>query len=290
MKDYIVRATAYGGKVRAFAGTTKNLVGFAKSIHGLSNISSVALGEALTVMSLMSVNLKNSKDSMTLQIKSDGPLGGAVVVTDARQNVRGYVNFDNPDLDNIEGITGSQALGENGSLNIIKDLGLKKPYIGYINLISGELEKNIEYYYKISEQSDVFVRLEVVIDSKGNINAAGGYIIQFLDGVESDLLKNFKEKLKDLPDFKKLLIQGATPEKILEKIFEDGNLKIYDSLQCQYKCTCTRDRMIRNLISLGKTEIQDIIDKDKKAQIICYFCNKEHNFSENDLNDILHLI
>lgn len=285
VEDYVVRATAAEGMVRAFAAVTTNMVREARDLHGLSPAASAALGRTLTAAALMSKTLKGEKDTLTIQIKGEGPLGGIIAVSDSNANVRGYVY--NPDvhipLNSAGKLDVSGAIGGNGYLNVIKDLGLKEPYIGYVNLVSGEIGEDIAYYYAYSEQVPSVVSLGVLIDVDGSILYAGGFIIQLMPGAEEELVDFLEKRINSLPAVTTLLSGGKDAEGILELILEEKGLVVADKVPCRYVCNCSRDRMERNILSLGEKEIRDIISEQHGAELQCHFCNKKYKFSEEDL-------
>lgn len=289
MQDYIVRATAAQGTVRAVAAVTTNMVKEARDIHGLSPLASVALGRTMTAAALMSTFLKGTKDTLTIQIKGEGPIGGIVVVSDVDANVRGYVH--NPlvhlPLNEKGKYDVAGAIGKNGYLNVIKDLGLKEPYIGYVKLISGEIAEDITYYYASSEQIPSAVALGVLTSVEDIIQCAGGFIIQLMPDAEENTISHIEEKISALPPVTKLLSEGKTPENILELVLGEMNLKIGDKTNCQYKCNCSRERMERGLVSLGREELENIIKEQHGAETCCHFCNSKYQFTEQDLLNLL---
>lgn len=284
MQDYIVRSTAAGGTVRALAAVTTNLVSEAKQLHNLSPLASAALGRTLTGAAMMSKLLKGEKDTLTIQIKGDGPIGGLVVVSDSKANVRGYVYNPQVDLplNDIGKFDVSGAIGQ-GYLNVIKDMGLKEPYIGYVKLASGEIGDDIAYYFAYSEQVPSIVSLGVLVDKSGAILKSGGYMIQLMPGAEEDLIDYLEARVLSIPSTTRLLTEGKSPEDILGLILWEKDLKIIDTSPCRYLCNCSRERMERNVISLGKKEILDIINEQHGAELQCHFCNRKYFFSEENL-------
>jgi molecular chaperone Hsp33 len=272
MEDYIIRGTAAEGTVRAFAAVTTNMVAKAREIHNLSFVASAALGRTMTAAAIISRLLDGADDTITIQIRGDGPLGGIVAVSDARANVRGYVY--NPSIEvplNSKGkLDVSKAVGS-GYLNIIRDMGLKEPYIGYVDLLTGEIADDIAYYYAYSEQIPSVVGLGVLVGTDGSIINSGGFIVQLMPGASEDLIDYIEKKTLEMPNVTELLSQGKTPEDILELILGEKGLKLADKTSCEYNCSCSRERMERNLISLGKKEIQDIIDEQGEAEVVCHF-------------------
>jgi molecular chaperone Hsp33 len=289
MEDYVIRATAAEGTVRAVAAITTNMVKDATKVHGLSPLASVALGRTMTAAALMSTFLKGEKDTLTIQIKGEGPLGGIVVVSDSSANVRGYVY--NPlvylPLKENGKYDVSGAIGGNGYLNVITDLGLKEPYIGYVDLFSGEIAEDIAYYYVSSEQVPSVVALGVLTNSEELIQCSGGFIIQLMPGAEENTISLIEEKINGLPSVTKLLSEGKTAENILELVLGDMNLKMGEKTSCKFKCNCSRERMERNLVALGKKEIISMVEEQHGAETQCHFCRSKYQFTEKELLDLI---
>lgn len=287
MEDYIIRGTAADGTVRAFAAVTTNMVREAREVHNLSFVASAALGRTMTAAAIISRLLDGVNDSVTIQIKGDGPLGGIVVVSDAEANVRGYVY--NPSIEvplNTEGkLDVSKAVGA-GYLNIIRDMGLKEPYIGYVDLLTGEIADDIAYYYAYSEQIPSVVGLGVLVETDGTIVNSGGFIIQLMPGASNETIDYIERKSLEIPNVTEMLSMGKAPEDILEFILGEKGLKFADKTTCNYSCNCSRDRMERNLISLGKKEIQEIIEQQGEAEVVCHFCNTKYIFTKDDLQNL----
>ncbi|MCX8131303.1 MAG: Hsp33 family molecular chaperone HslO [Clostridia bacterium] len=288
-EDYIIAATAAGGTVRAFAATTTNMVREAKATHDLSMVSSAALGRTITAAAIMSKMLKGEKDTVTIQIKGNGPIGGLVVVSDSAANVRGYVYNPQVELPLNEAgkLDVGGAIGKEGYMNVIKDLGLKEPYIGYVDLVTGEIGDDIAYYFALSEQVPSVVALGVLVDTDGGIINAGGYIIQLMPGAEDSLINYIENTINAIPTVSQLLAYGESPESILEIIFGEKDLRINSKSPCRYLCNCSRDRMERNLISVGKDEIRSIIEEQHGAELHCHFCNKKYQFTEQELKGLI---
>jgi molecular chaperone Hsp33 len=289
MQDYMVRGTAAEGTVLAFAAVTTNLVSRASQTHKLSHVASAALGRTMTAAALMSMQLKSGKDTITIQIKGDGPLGGLVVVSDSKANVRGYVY--NADvfipLNNLGKLDVAGAIGKNGYLNVIRDLGLKEPYIGYVELISGEIAEDISYYFANSEQVPSVVSLGVLVEPDGTIRNAGGFIIQLMPGAEDEVIDFLERKIKNIKSITSMLEEGNTPEMILESILGGKGLKIAETSPCTFQCNCSRERMESNIASIGRKDILEIINEQHGAELQCHFCNKKYQFTENDLIRII---
>lgn len=288
MGDYILRATAANDSIRAFAATTKDTVQKARELHDTTPVASAALGRLLTAGAMMGVMLKNEDDLVTLQIKGDGPLEGELVTADCKGQVKGYVF--NPHVDippkSPEKLDVGGAVGK-GFLTVIKDLGLKEPYVGKTELISGEIAEDIAYYYATSEQVASAVALGVLVDKDTSIKEAGGFIIQLMPGVSEEIISKLEFRINTIPYITELLSMGDTPESILNLILGDMDLKIIDKIPTEYFCGCSRERVEKALLAIGEKDLQQLLEEDKKAELSCHFCNKVYNFDENDLKRLL---
>ncbi|HHV28499.1 Hsp33 family molecular chaperone HslO [Acetivibrio mesophilus] len=288
MKDYIVRATAGEGTIRAVAAVTTNMVKDSQKVHGLSPLATVALGRTMTAAAMMSTTLKEEKAAITVQIKGDGPIGGIVVVSDSSANIKGYVHnplvylpLNSQGKYDVAGAVGS------GYLNVIKDLGLKEPYIGYVDLVSGEIAEDITYYYVYSEQIPTVTALGVLTNATQIVVSSGGFILQLMPGADEETITFIENKINSIPPVSELLAQGKTPEEILEMILSEKDIKIIDKSPCRYFCNCSRERMERNILSLGKNEIMSLINENHGAEAQCHFCNEKYQFSEQDLLNLI---
>ena len=288
MEDYIVRGTAADGYIRAFAAYTKNTVQTAKDYHNTSPVATAALGRMLTAAAMMGTMLKGEKDIVTLQIRSLGPLKGIVATSDSKARVKGYVF--NPDADVPVKYPGKLdvggAVGE-GYLSVTKDIGLKEPYCGRIQLVSGEIGDDITYYFSASEQTPSSVGLGVLVDTDLTVKQAGGFIIQLMPGASDEIIDKLEKRLSEIPYVTNMLDEGHTPEDILNIILEGMDLKISEKIPVSYYCNCSRERVEKALISIGKEELTKIIDEDKKAELKCHFCNKAYSFTEEELKALL---
>ena len=287
MKNYIIRATAAQGTVRAFAAVTTQLVAEAAKLHNLSPIATAALGRTLTAAGMMARMLKGDKDKLTIQIKGDGPLGGVVVASDSKANVRGYVHNPNVDLPlNERGKLDIRTAMGFGYINVIKDMGLKEPYIGFADLVSGEIADDLTYYFATSEQVPSTVALGVLVDKNG-VSSAGGFIIQLMPGAEEETVEKLEKRLIGFPSISKLLAEGATPEQILDMLLEDMESRVIEKVPTSFTCNCSRDRMERNLISIGKKDLLEILEDGKGAELQCHFCNETYNFTHQDIERLI---
>ena len=288
MGDYIIRATAANDSIRAFAATTRETVQKARELHNTTPVASAALGRLLTAGAMMGIMLKGENDLVTIQIKGDGPLEGEIVTADSKGRVKGYVfnpNVDIPPKSPTKLDVGG-AVGK-GFLTVIKDLGLKEPYVGKTELVSGEIAEDLTYYYAKSEQVASAISLGVLVDTDTNIKQAGGFIIQVMPGITEEILSRLESRINVVPYITELLSMGDTPESILNLILGDMDLQIIDKVPTEYYCGCSRERVEKALLAIGKDDLKKILEEDKKAELSCHFCNKVYNFDENDLKRLL---
>lgn len=287
-RDYIIRATAADGQIRAFAATTRNLVEYARAAHNTSPVATAALGRLLTAGAMMGSMMKGEKDLLTLRIEGDGPIGGLTVTADAAANVKGYVFH--PDVmlpPNAQGkLDVGGALGI-GVMNIIKDIGLKEPYVGQTILVSGEIAEDLTYYYATSEQTPSSVALGVLMNKENTVRRAGGFIIQLLPGASDEAIDALEEKLKAIEPVTTLLDKGFTPEMILEHILGEFGLDILETVSTQFACNCDKHRVEKALISIGRKELEDMIAEDKAIEVNCHFCNQKYEFTVQELGGLL---
>ena len=290
MNDYIVRATAAQGQIRAFAATTRELVETARKAHNTSPVVTAALGRLLTGGAMMGVMMKGDKDVLTLQIKCDGPLHGLVVTADAKGNVKGYA--DQPDVmlpANAQGKLDVGGAVGSGILSVIKDLGLKEPYVGQTQLQTGEIGDDLTYYFASSEQVPSCVGLGVLMERDNTVKRAGGFIVQLMPDATEEIIEKLEANLAQITSVTGLLDQGDTPERILEKLLGNLDLEILDRLDTRFYCNCDKVRVGKVLISLGKKELQSMIDEGKEVQLNCHFCNTDYTFSVEELKELLAL-
>ncbi len=288
MADYIVRATAANNQIRAFACTTKELVEEARAAHNTSPVATAALGRLLTAGSMMGSMMKGEKDLLTLQIKCSGPIEGLTVTADAKANVKGYVNHPEVMLPpNAQGKLDVGKALDLGVMNVIKDMGLKEPYVGTTHLVSGEIAEDLTYYFATSEQVPSSVGLGVLMNKDNTVRCAGGFIIQLLPFAEEEVISKLEKKIGEIKSVTHLLDEGMTPEMMLEHILGEFGLEIMDTMPTQFYCNCSKERVEKAIVSIGKKDIQEMIDDNEPIEVNCHFCNKHYNFSVEELKDIL---
>ena len=287
MNDYIVRATAADAQIRAFAAVTTRLTEEARSRHQTSPVATAALGRLLTGGVLMGSMMKNPEDVLTLQIKCDGPIGGLTVTADAMGHVKGYVNHPEVMLPPKNGkLDVGGALGQ-GILNVIKDMGLKEPYSGQTILQTGEIAEDLTYYFAASEQVPSSVGLGVLMNRENTVRCAGGFIIQVMPFVEERVLRQLEENIGALRSVTDMLDGGHSPEEMLSGVLSGMEVEITDTMPAGFACSCSERRIEKALISIGKSEIEDMIRDGKPIEVKCHFCNTAYTFSVEKLGQIL---
>lgn len=288
MTDYIVRATAANHQIRAFVATTKGLVEEARKAHNTSPVATAALGRLLTAGSMMGSMMKGEKDLLTLQIKCSGPIGGLTVTADAKANVKGYVYHPEVMLPpNAKGKLDVGKALDLGVLSVIKDLGLKEPYVGQTQLVSGEIAEDITYYFANSEQVPSAVALGVLMNKDNTVKQAGGFILQLMPFAEEAVITKLEEKIAAIDSITSLLDNAMTPEKILDYVLGDFGVEIMDTLPTQFHCNCEKKRVEKAIVSIGRKDIQEMIDDGKPIEVNCHFCNKNYKFELEELKDII---
>ncbi|MBP7320903.1 MAG: Hsp33 family molecular chaperone HslO [Lachnospiraceae bacterium] len=287
MKDKIVRATAANHQIRAFAISSKNLVEEARLAHQTSPVVTAALGRLLSAAAMMGVMMKGERDLITLQIKSEGPIEGMTVTADAMGRVKGYPNVSVVDLDLNENgkLDVGTAVGP-GVLYVMKDLGLKEPYVGRTNLQTGEIAEDLTYYYAISEQTPSSVGLGVLVDTDQTVRQAGGFIIQLMPDVTDETIEKLEARIQNMKSVTTLLEEGISPEGLLEELLGDMDLEINASVPTEFFCDCSKEKVAKAIASISKDEVRAIIDENEPIEVKCHFCNGAYEFSIEDLKEI----
>lgn len=288
MSDYIVRATAAENQIRAFAITSKELVEQSRVYHNTSPVMTAALGRLLTGGAMMGIMMKGEKDVMTLQIKCSGPAKGLTVTADSKGNVKGYPQV--PDVmlpPNAQGKLDVGGAIDLGVLSVIKDMGLKEPYVGQVQLQTGEIADDLTYYFATSEQVPSAVGLGVLMNKDNTVKQAGGFIIQLMPFTEEEVIAKLEKKVAEVTSVTDLLEQGATPETLLEQILGEFGVEINETIPVQYHCDCSKERVTRAIASIGRKDIQEMIDDNEPIEVNCQFCDKHYIFTTEDLKEII---
>ncbi len=286
--DYMIRGTAADDMIRVFAVTTRDTVEKARQIHNTSPVATAALGRLLSAGTMMGPMMKGDKDIMTLRIKGDGPIGGITVTADSKGNVKGYP--ENPNVLIHAKANGkldvSGAVGK-GYLTVIRDLGLKEPYVGQVELVSGEIAEDMTYYFTTSEQIPSSVGLGVLLDKENFVKQAGGFIVQLMPGVPDEMITTIECNLSKIKSVTSMLDSGMTPEDIAYLLMSGLDFKILEKIPVGFNCGCSRERMAKAVISLGEKEIKEMINDGEPIELNCHFCNSKHKFSVDDLKEML---
>ena len=288
--DQLVRGNSMDGAIRVFSIVSTDLVSRAQQIHHSYPVATAALGRLLTGAAMMgAAGLKNDDDSITVQVKGDGPLGNIVAVTDCNAHVRGYVA--NPFVDRPLNDKGKLDVGGGvgkGYLNVVRDLGLKEPYIGQVPLVSGEIAEDLTYYYAKSEQIPTCVALGVLVDTDNSAIAAGGFMIQMMPGSTDEMADRLEKIINELPPVTTLIHDGMTAEDLFFKVTEGFDMLMDNNIiEPKYECKCSKERMEKALISIGKDELQAIIDEQGEAELTCHFCDNKYKFNKDELTELL---
>lgn len=288
MSDYIVRATAANAQIRAFASTTRELVEEARRAHNTSPVVTAALGRLMTGGVMMGTALKGEKDLLTLQVSGDGPLKGMTVTADSQGNVKGYAIEPQVMLPpNARGkLDVGGAVGE-GMLRVIKDMGLKEPYVGQTILQTGEIAEDLTYYFATSEQVPSSVGLGVLMEKDNTVKQAGGFIVQLMPFTEDDVIARLEKNLAEFSSVTALLNEGKSPEKMLEVLLKGMDVEITDRMPARFYCNCDKKRVEKAIISIGRKEIKEMISENKDIEVNCHFCNRSYKFSVEELKELL---
>ena len=291
MKDYVIKATSGNGQVRAYVGVTKNLVQTARDNHNTIKVATAALGRTLTATAMMGLMMKNDNDELSVIIKGGGPIGTILTTADSKGNVKGYVQY--PDLNGVQVVdypngklNVAGAVGKDGYVKVIKDLGLREPYVGSYPLVSGEIAEDFTHYFALSEQTPSVVSLGV-LTTETTVEQAGGLIVQLMPDATEETIATLEKNVAKLKSVTTMLSEGMTPDDILNLVLEGLDPKILDICDVKFDCNCSKDRIKKVLISLGRETLTEIIEEDKQAEISCHFCNSAYHYTEEELREIL---
>lgn len=287
MKDYCIRVTTGNKEVRAFFASTKNMVETARDFHNTTKVATAALGRTLTATSMMGLMMKNKGDKITVIIKGGGPIGTILTSSNANGIVKGYVT--NPDVE-VENYANGKlnvagAVGNQGTIRVIKDLGLREPYNGEYEMVSGEIAEDLTYYFTVSEQTPSAVSLGVLTRAD-EVEEAGGFIVQMMPDASEETISTIERNLTGIQSITQMLSQGLTPEDMMNIVLKDLEPSILDKLEVGFECDCSKDRVAEVFAVIGKKELKAIIDEDRGAEVGCQFCESKYSFSEDELKEI----
>lgn len=288
MKDYCIRVTTGNKEARAFFCTTRNMVEKARAYHHTTKVATAALGRTLTATSMMGLMMKNSTDKVTVIIKGGGPIGTILTTSNAFGITKGYVTNPNVEVENYENgkLNVAKAVGNEGTIKVIKDLGLKEPYNGEYDVVSGEIAQDFTYYFTVSEQTPSAVALSVLTKSD-EVEQAGGFIVQMMPDATDETISQIEKNISKLESITTMLDKGMTPEDIMNVVLEGLNPIILDKTEVGFECDCSKERVSKALVAIGKNELRTIIEEDKGAEVGCQFCNTKYKFSEEELTNLL---
>ncbi|TYS41286.1 Hsp33 family molecular chaperone HslO [Bacillus infantis] len=284
MEDYLIKALAFNGQVRAYAARSTDTVGESQRRHYTWPTASAALGRAMTAGVMMGAMLKG-EEKLTIKIEGGGPIGPILVDSNSKGEVRGYVTHPQTHFDlNEQGkLDVRRAVGTDGMLTVVKDIGMREHFTGQVPIVSGELGEDFTYYFAMSEQLPSSVGVGVLVNPDNTILASGGFILQLLPGTDEETITRIENRLKEIPPVSKLIEKGLTPEELLNEILGEENVKILEKMPVSFECTCSKERFATSIISLGRDEIQDMIDTDGEAEAQCHFCNEKYHYSKEEL-------
>ena len=287
MKDYCIRVTTGNKEVRAFFASTKNMVETARGFHNTTKVATAALGRTLTATSMMGLMMKNKGDKITVIIKGGGPIGTILTSSNANGIVKGYVT--NPDVE-VENYASGKlnvagAVGNQGTIRVIKDLGLREPYNGEYEMVSGEIAEDLTYYFAVSEQTPSAVSLGVLTRAD-EVEEAGGFIVQMMPDASEETISTIERNLTGIQSITQMLSQGLTPEDMMNIVLKDLEPSILDKIEVGFECDCSKDRVAEAFAAIGKKELKSIIDEDRGAEVGCQFCESKYSFSEDELKEI----
>lgn len=288
MDDILIQGMAADNQVRFYCAYTKEIAETARQYHNTSPVATAALGRLLTAGAMMGSMCKNDTDVLTLQIQCSGPIGGLTVTANAQAEVKGFVN--NPSVMLPPSKAGKLDVGKAldlGVLSVIKDIGMKEPYVGQSNLVSGEIAEDLTYYFATSEQIPTSVALGVLMEKNNTVKHAGGFIIQLMPFAEEDLISSLEHRLKDFSSITSLMDKGISPDQMMKKLFEGYNIEFTNNITPQYKCDCSKERVYKAVMSIGKKEITEMISDGKPINVECHFCNNSYTFDIDDLKSML---
>ncbi|MED1302412.1 Hsp33 family molecular chaperone [[Bacillus thuringiensis] serovar konkukian] len=288
MKDYLVKALAFDGEVRAYSVRTTNTVSEAQRRHDTWRTASAALGRSLTAGTMMGAMLKGNQ-KLTIKVEGNGPIGPILVDAHANGDVRGYVTNPHVDFEGTEQgkLRVYQAVGTEGFVTVIKDIGMREPFIGQSPIVSGELGEDFTYYFAVSEQTPSSVGVGVLVNGDDSILAAGGFILQIMPGAQEETISFIEERLQKIPPVSTLIEQGLSPEELLYAVLGEDKVKVLETMDVQFNCTCSRERIESVLISLGKTELEQVREEEEETEVHCHFCNERYKFSKEDITNLI---
>ncbi|MBS5787238.1 MAG: Hsp33 family molecular chaperone HslO [Clostridioides difficile] len=288
MKDYVLRAIAGDGQVRAFIADTTNMVEKARDLHKTTKVATAALGRTLTATSIMGLMMKNDGDKLTVILKGGGPIGSILVTSNSKGIVKGYVSNPNVEVEDYPNgkLNVAGAVGQDGVIRVIKDFGLKEPYNGAYPINSGEIAQDFTNYFAMSEQTPSVVSLGVYT-REDEVEYAGGFIVQLMPDATEEVISQLEKNIAEIPSVTDMLKSGCKPEDMLERVLFGLSPKVLEKNEVTFECDCSKGRMAEALISIGKHSLTELLEEDKGAEVGCQFCNQKYNFAEEELKELI---
>ena len=288
MNDYIVRATAADNQRRVFAATSREMVEHARQVHNTSPVATAALGRLLTGAAMMGLMMKGENDILTVMMKGDGPINGVTVTADSHANVKGYVG--NPEIVIPPNYLGKLDVGGAigyGTMTVIKDLGMKEPYVSQVALTTSEVAEDLTYYFASSEQVPSAVALGVLMEKNNTVKQAGGFIIQLMPFADDKIVNILEEKIAKITSVTEMLEKGMTPEDIINEILGEFGVEFNEKVPTQFSCNCSKQRVEKVLLSLGRKELEDMIHDGEDIELNCHFCNSNYRFTIDEIKNLI---
>lgn len=288
MNDYIVRATAADNQIRVFAATSREMVEHARQVHNTSPVATAALGRLLTGAAMMGLMMKGENDILTVMMKGDGPINGVTVTADSHANVKGYVG--NPEIVIPPNYLGKLDVGGAigyGTMTVIKDLGMKEPYVSQVALTTSEVAEDLTYYFASSEQVPSAVALGVLMEKNNTVKQAGGFIIQLMPFADDKIVNILEEKIAKITSVTEMFEKGMTPEDIINEILGEFGVEFNEKVPTQFSCNCSKQRVEKVLLSLGRKELEDMIHDGEDIELNCHFCNSNYRFTIDEIKNLI---
>ena len=287
MKDYMIHAMAADDEIRAYAITAREAVEYARSAHETSPVVTAALGRMLMGASMMGMMMADDRDLITLQVRGDGPMKGITVTADHQGHIKGFPLVSEVEVPpKYRGKLDVGAAVGHGFLRVMRDTGAPEPYVGTVDLMTGEIAEDLTYYFAQSEQTPSAVGLGVLVDTDCTVSCAGGFIVQLLPGASDDTIDTLEKNIQALPQVTAMLSDGKSPEEILDEVLRGFDVKLLEKSEVEFRCDCSKERIERSLISLPKSDLQEMIDEGKPVEVRCQFCNRTYDFTPEELKGL----
>ncbi len=288
MSNYVIRTSAADNNIRGFFAVTTEMVEKARTVHEATPVATAALGRVMTAASIMGLMMKGDKDKLTLQVMGGGPAGSIVAVSNSKGMVKGYISNPSVDIPLKEDgkLDVGGAVGIDGKISVMRDLGMKEPYVGQYDLFNGEIAQDLTHYYAYSEQQPSAVSLGVLIEKDYSVKAAGGFIVQLMPDADEESVSKLEQNLISMKNITALIEEGNMPEEIMDMVFEGLDPKVLQKDEVDFECDCSREKFEKALVTIGEEDFDKLINEDNGAELVCHFCNSKYNFTREDLEEL----